>query len=290
MSRAIAWKGVLLMALAAALAAILFPSLRGAIGISRPNAQEFDQTRRLFADVLEGQDDRATILPAGELGFAVQRMEKAWQGVMLPEPPGACKGRGSYLFRQEEGAIPLAITAPHRGSDRHTGTIAASIFVESRAAAAAWNSAPRNARDDCPHAVDLVREPMHTFTAFALAFADVHPEGLLIQLHGFERMKRAPGNARDADIILSNGTRRPGALLLDLADCLSVTMAPFRTVVFPNETQELGALGNVQAKALREIGFDRFVHLELSAELRAALVEDEGLQDKLRSCLQKAAQ
>ena len=136
----------------------------------------------------------------------------------------------------------------------------------------------------------LAREPKHAFTAFAVAFAEAHPDGAIVQIHGFERMKRPPGAAREADIILSNGTRKPDTRLLDLADCLSLEMMPHRALVFPNETAELGALGNAQAMALGDMGFDGFIHLELSAELRAKLVKDEALFARFRGCLEKAAQ
>lgn len=288
-SRLNVWQGVVLVVMAASLAALLFPPLREAIGIDRPDARQFDQLQGLFSAALEGQGGPAIASSAGELGFAVEDQTQAWQGLIISEPAGACEGRGTYLFRHSAASLPLAITAPHRGADRHTGAIAASLFLESSAAAAAWNSALRNPQQDCPHALDLAREPDHAFTAFALAFAGANPEGMIVQLHGFERMKRTPGIAREADMILSNGTREPGAILLDLADCLSLELAPYRAVVFPNETGELGAIGNAQARALSDMGFGGFVHLELSAELRAQLASDDVLRNRLGACLEKVA-
>src|SRR3546814_6183606 len=38
-----------------------------------------------------------------------------WQGVMLAEAVDACEGRGAYLVRGGDDALPLAVTAPHRG-------------------------------------------------------------------------------------------------------------------------------------------------------------------------------
>jgi hypothetical protein len=269
---------------------MLFPPLREAIGIEQTNTRQFDRARQLFGDAIAAQGPSAIVPRASELGFYVKEQSQSWQGMMISEEKGACEGRGAYLFRYPAANLPLAITAPHRGADQHTGTIAASLFLEGSASAAAWNSAPRHPRQECPHALDLAREPRHAFTAFAVAFAEAHPDGAIVQIHGFERMKRPPGAAREADIILSNGTRKPDTRLLDLADCLSLEMMPHRALVFPNETAELGALGNAQAMALGDMGFDGFVHLELSAELRAKLVKDEALLARFRGCLEKAAQ
>jgi hypothetical protein len=277
------------MALAAGMAAVLFPPLREAIGIDRPDAGQLDKTQQLFGDALAGQGHARLALRAGELGFTAAAQSQAWQGVMISDGGRDCANRGSYLFRDPPDASPIAITAPHRGSDRNTGTIAASLFLESSAAAAAWNSAPRNPGPDCAHAIDLARQPDHPFTAFALAFANTYPDGTIIQLHGFERMKRASGAASGADMILSNGTREPTPRLLDLADCLSRNLAPHQALVFPYETGELGALSNAQAIALGEVGFDGFVHLELSAEFRQKLAEEKDLRNRLSHCLEGAA-
>ena len=89
----------------------------------------------------------------------------------------------------------------------------------------------------------------------------------------------------EASIIVSNGTSSPDEGLLDLADCLSVAFDPLPVRVFPLETGELGALSNAQGLALRDAGFDGFVHLELAADLRHSLTRDAELRAQLLSCL-----
>lgn len=283
-------RGLALMALAAALAALLYPPLRQAVGIERPDRARFAEAQRMFAHALAGRSSSLLQAEAAAVGLIASGASREWQGAVLTEAADDCKGRGTYLVRDERGALPLALTAPHRGADQHTGTLAASLFLESRATAAAWNSAPRNPQADCPHALDLARERYHPFTAFALAFARQHPEGLVVQLHGFDRQNRHEAAARDASMILSNGTRVPDARVLDLADCLSLSLAPHSARVFPVETGELGALANAQGMALREGGFNGFVHLELSADLRRDLVGDDALRARFRTCLEQAAQ
>lgn len=286
---AILVRGLALMALAAGLAALLYPPLRQAVGIERPDRARFAEAQQLFAAALAGGPSSRLQGHAAAVGLIASSASREWHGAVLREAGDDCKGRGTYLVREGGDVLPLAVTAPHRGADRHTGTLAASLFLESRAAAAAWNSAPRNPQADCPHALDLARERHHPFTAFALAFARHYPEGLVVQLHGFDRELRREAAARSAGMILSNGTRAPDARLLDLADCLSLSLAPYSASVFPVETGELGALANAQGQALRGAGFAGFVHLELSAELRRNLVGDEALRARLRKCLERAA-
>lgn len=282
-------RGLALMALAAGLAALLYPPLRQAVGIERPDRMRFAEAQRMFAHALAGRSSALLQDEAAAVGLVASGASREWQGAVLTEAADDCKGRGTYLVRDDGGALPLALTAPHRGADQHTGTLAASLFLESRAAAAAWNSAPRNPQAECPYALDLARERHHPFTAFALAFARQHPEGLMVQLHGFDRNNRNEEAAREAGVILSNGTRVPDARLLDVADCLSGSLAPHIIKVFPVETGELGALGNAQGMALRKAGFNGFVHLELSAELRRDLVSDDALRSGFRRCLEQAA-
>lgn len=283
-------RGLALMALAAGLAALLFPQLRQAIGIDRSDDARLAAARQLFEQALAGRAPVQLRSQGSDLGLAVSPAPREWQGVMLAEPEGDCRARGVYLVRQSEDLVPLAISAPHRGADRHTGTLAAALFIESRAAAAAWNSAPRRPLAKCPHAIDLARQPHHPFTAFALAFAHQHPGGLLVQLHGFEPRGRGGAAARGAAMILSNGSRRPDARLLGLADCLSLALVPQRVLVFPNETGELGGTENAQGTALRDAGFTGFVHLEMSAGLRTRLVQDQVLRQRMCACLIEAAQ
>ena len=207
---------------------------------------------------------------------------------LFKEASGECAGRGVYWLR-EGGSNQLAITAPHRGADRHTGTLAAALFEETGARAAAWNSAPRRPTAKCSHAIDLAREKDHVFSAFALAFARKVPSGLIVQLHGFEAERRYSNKAQEAAIILSNGTDTPSDRVLDIADCLSLAFAPQPVLVYPGDTGELGALSNAQGQLLNAAGFGGFVHIEIAANLRSALVEDEALRAKFASCLMEGA-
>lgn len=285
MNRAIALSGGA-AAIIAASATYLFPPFDNVGGVNPQSHEEFERGQAAFASALS--ESRGDFADMAHLGLTSREIDGVDGTVLVSESPGECSDRGIYWMRPSKGT-DLAITAPHRGSDRHTGTLASVLFVETQARAAAWNSAPRRANATCPHGLDLARQKHHLFSAFTLGFAQAMPQGLIIQLHGFEGARRHSEVAQTAGMIISNGTREPGAKILDLADCLSVAFAPDPVLVYPIETGELGALTNVQGRLLREQGFDGFVHLEISFPLRKALLGDENLRAELANCLIGAA-
>lgn len=267
---------ILVMTGLAITASQLFRPLRDAEGFFVPSPGEAARAQQRFAAALAGEGGAPEGLQAGPF-------EGAGGVIALVEKEEDCRGRGSYLLRPE-AELPLALVAPHRGSDRNTGRLAELLFAEMPAAAAAWNSAPRRAGADCPGG-DPVRHETHYLTAFSLGFAERHPEGRIVQLHGFERSRRESSAAQLAQMIVSAGTEEPDIALFGLADCLSIGFAPSVVAVYPNDVAELGALTNRQGQALRERGFTGFVHLEISAELRSRLVRDAELRGRLATCL-----
>ena len=266
--------------------AALFPPLGDAGAIADHDDDDFVATQEMFARQLAG-DPVADDFVA-RAGFTRQTMPDAPGTVLMAEEPGQCGGRGVYWLRHD--GAPIALTAPHRGSDRNTGALAAALFAEMRASGAAWNSAPRRANDTCGNAIDLAQVRTHPFSAFALAFAQTFPRGLVVQLHGFEVNYRDDVRARDAAMILSDGSQTPPDRLRDLADCLSIAFAPASVLLYPGDTRELGATGNAQGQLLREVGFDGFVHIELSAQMRTRLVSDAAERATFARCLSEVAQ
>ncbi len=235
---------------------------------------DLDRTRALFAgSAIDPQT-------ATDLGFTVTRDR---DGVTLSDRDGGCSSRGVYRVRSGGGS-PVAITAPHGTSDRGTRALASALFEDGFGAAAAWNSAPRLTTSQCP-GFDLARAGDHAFTAFALGFSDRFPDGLVVQLHGFDGDRRESAGAADAAMIVSDASRTPSARILDIADCLSAALAPRTVLVFPVETGELGALQNAQAEALHAKGHSGFAHLELSLDLREALLDDGLLRAGFGKCI-----
>jgi hypothetical protein len=245
----------------------------------------------MFATAMSGAEAGAIAEASQQFGLEARSVGKGdWQALRLAEPDDACEGKGVYLLRDEEDVAPVALMAPHRGADRWTGNIAAQLFDEHPFAAAAWNSAPRHASSECDTHGDVTRVPTHFFTSFSLAFASRFPQGRVVQLHGFDRKLRTSAAGRRADIIVSDGTESPSDGLLSLADCLGNALPLHVISAFPVDTPELGALHNRQGQALRNAGFDGFVHVEIASELRRSLTEDAQLRASLAQCLRTGVQ
>ena len=252
-----------------------------------PSAGEARRAEAMFADLLgraargEGADAVAQV---GKFGLALRRPEQP-TALALAEPEGACSGRGVYLLREGQGLLPVALVAPHRGADLRTGEIAGALFSEFPFTAAAWNSAPRRSGEGCAEGGDVTREPTHYLTAFSQAFARRHPQGRIVQLHGFDAARRQGQAAMEADAIVSDGSPAPSERLLDLAGCLSAAFPQRSVLVYPIDTDQLGATTNAQGRALRKAGFAGFAHLELSAGFRKDLEANATARARLAACL-----
>lgn len=202
-------------------------------------------------------------------------------GIMaLIETAAERRGRGFFAARIE-GGTPLMIQAPHQYYDLRTGTLARQLFVESQAMAAAWNTTHRYHNS---HDTDLVHIADSYLHALSRAFIDVHPDGRILQLHGFSTAKRDSWAGRRAQAILSNGTRYPTQPLIQLTRCLSQRLG-IRAFLYPRDVSELGATTNTLAADLRRRGFDGFVHLELAAELRQRLIAEPATRNLLIQCV-----
>lgn len=225
---------------------------------------------------------RSRAVPAG---FAVQAVGKPFRGIAIEEPVGVCRGGGTYVLRSGTANVPLLLSAPHRGSDRFTGPITLDLMVEGRAAAAAWNTVQR--RSQCGHGTsDLARLERHPFTAFSAGFARALPNGRVVQVHGFDPARRTTPEGRAASIILSSGSKQGSATVDSIAECLRSQLPEERVSVFPSDVRELGALQNAQGRRLREIGFNSFVHAELSLDLRQKLISERELRRRFSACLE----
>ena len=186
-------------------------------------------------------------------------------------------GRGFYLFsRKRTGPV---LMMPHRFHDRDTGAIGCAMFATGLCSAAAWNTVHRYGpeKTHTDGSSDMARNGFSPFAAFTRAFARVHREQLLVQIHGFSTAKRKTPAGREAGIILSAGGELPAwiaPLATNIAHCLDVAAR-----IYPLEIKELGGTTNVSGRILRAAGHSGFVHLEMSRKLRTLLAGDP------RSCL-----
>jgi hypothetical protein len=251
-----------------------------------PAKEELLAAEKLFALAFSSKEDAGALAsPAAVLGFEVLRPDAAGElVVVLREAAGRRQGRGMYAFRRAR-ASPLAIQAPHSDDDLHTGALAASLFAESSAAAAAWNTAPRRAvLEGRTELADFAHLEESYFQAFTRAFAAAHPKGICLQIHGFARDQRKTTTASAADAIVSDGDDRPEPWIEGFASCLE-RATTWNALVYPRQVRELGGTRNAQGMVLQRLEHAGFLHLELSLEARRELKENAASRRALLGCL-----
>lgn len=237
---------------------------------------------QLFAQTLQHDTPPGTLIDAWkQLGWEFRPVsadrETYW---VLTEASNSRYGRGIFAFRPE--GKPVILQAPHSFFDQHTDSITRDLFRWSRFRVAAWNSVHRKTED-------AAHTEQHYFNALTAATVELSPPPLVVQIHGFSQSQRKTRAGQRADIIASNGSKVPAPWFHRAA--LHLHGISYGTVlIYPLEIRELGATTNAQAASLRAIGNDRFLHLELSQELRERLRVSESLQQQMVNDLESVCQ
>lgn len=243
-----------------------------------PTPAELTRAKELFERTLQSHwTDAELTTDWAALGFEFQEVatteESLW---LLSEPAGRESGRGWYLFRTDRQSS-IAMEAPHARNDIHTGIIALRLFLAGQARVFAASTITR-------HRADMAHLDDSFFHAFTLAFAQACPTGLVVQLHGFDKRNHPTA---EADFIASAGIRSPEPWLTDLVQQLKKATA-LPVLTYPHDTKQLGATLNAQGRALRQTRHCRFLHLEMSRELRERLTRDDELRRAILNCLSTA--
>jgi len=250
--------------------------------------EEGEQLERLFERTLQAsrvEDSRLAdsgfaelVEPWSASGFDLGRLQAGvW---LLREAEGQKRGRGVYAFRTpsaEESPSEYLLAAPHAlpSDDQRTGEVVAAMFSRSATHVAAWSTVPRRE-------VDWTHTEETPFQRLTEAYVSVFPAGTVLQIHGFAQSKRKTERGRGASVILSNGTDAPDERLERRARCAEPSFSP--VYVYP-ELRELGATKNTQGVAMRKSGLGRFLHVELSFDVRQRLVAENEPLDELVRCL-----
>lgn len=247
----------------------------------QPSADEAARAQVLFLRLLKGEAGEDIKSSWSALGFDL--VDNAESGLtLLIEQPTQRRGRGFFAFKK--GNVS-ALQMPHSFKDEMTREIGITLFQQGSFSAAAWNTVPRHfVLNGVLVDADMAHLTNTYFIAFSLAFAQRYPQGNILQLHGFEQGKRRNEAAKDAAAILSNGTRTPPPVLRDITRCLAKETGA-NILSYPYDVRELGATTNTIAAALRQEGFDKFFHLEMSRAFRADLKKNVALQKTLLQCL-----
>jgi hypothetical protein len=114
----------------------------------------------------------------------------------------------------------------------------------------------------------------HPYSAVTRVMARLYPNCSFVQIHGFDQKERRTETGVSADLIISSGTDFPEQPARKIALLMQTRFPYARARLFPLEVEELGATTNVQGELLRQLGSNRFIHLEMSQPLRRRLMTD----------------
>lgn len=248
-----------------------------------------EQERRaagLFERLLRGEKDPNIAAGLGKLGLVLGQVRIGDELLtLIREAPGHAEGKGVYVFRA--AGAPVLLQVPHRFTDLGTGEIAAAMLKESTFRAAAWNTVPRSygGPDGTRVDADLAHIETSIFNAFGIAFARSVPKGRVAQIHGFARGSRETFAGQAAGVIVSAGIETPSPSAREVARCMAAALKPEPARLFSEEVRELGGTTNSNGKTLRAIGFEGFVHLELSREVRSRLLDDATFRGRFTRCV-----
>ena len=247
-----------------------------------PSSSELKQVAQLFSVLLQAPYNFARLQKQAQ---ALQMELRQIDGMtLLMEQAEAQRGRGLYAFRNGKAAHILQV--PHAFTDEMTREIGLALFAEGRFAAVAFNTVPRRFKD--ANNLEVLADMTHIndsyFLEFAKAAAQALPNSKSLQIHGFDQSKRKTNSLAATDIILSAGHKQPPPSLQQGHKKLQQTMQTGVTL-YANEVKELGATTNLQAQALRAIGYQNFIHVELSRPMREALRSDAKQRQRLLTSL-----
>ncbi|MES2354534.1 MAG: hypothetical protein V4568_09035 [Pseudomonadota bacterium] len=258
----------------------LFSAARGGRYIA-PAADEIRRAEVLFLRLAKGEKSADVTAEAQALALDVRS-----EGTLtiVREHEDGKRGRGFFIFRRD--ARPYVLQVPHGWTDEMTEDIGMALFREGSFAAAVWNTVPRYYKEKGERIdADMAHLSDSYFSAFTRAAAQAWPSGQSLQIHGFEQGKRKSEAGAKTDMIISNGTRAPSENLRKQWRCLTEKLdRPI--ALYPDTVTEIGGTANVQGGHLRNLGYDGFIHLEMSHGMRRALRDDAATRAVFLSCLQ----
>ena len=188
-------------------------------------------------------------------------------------------GRGIYILRLDSKSR-VAIQAPHRFYDTHTGVLARKWFEENEVLAAAWNTVHRKQ-------LDLAHRRDHYINAMTRALLRYDSETVIAQVHGFANDKQS-GAAATTAMIISDTSKYPGRLAQIAAANLKSRFGSQAVGLYPIEVTELGGTQNEQGRLFHEIGRRGFLHVELNRATREYLMSDASKREAFFSALTAA--
>lgn len=252
----------------------------------QPGEKELLLAEKLFKGLFNGEFGDEMKKEAAEIGCDLIEIQEGGKDyLILSEKTSNKTGRGFYLFpRVKQGNKVLQI--PHSFKDLYTGDIGLNLALEGNFSGIAWNTVPRYFTENNKRIDSDLSDLFYTFfAAFTRAFALTHPQGRVIQLHGFSKDRRKTKTGSGSDMILSTGNEFPGIWMKNLDKCLEQKFSKSISV-YPFETKELGATKTSIGIILRQMGNEGFVHVEMSKAMRIMMRDNKEPRKKFLECLQ----
>lgn len=249
------------------------------------DAIELEKAESLFLRMFRGDDAGLLGNEWNAIGFdLIEIREKGTSYRVVRENVTRKEGRGFYLFRINSNSVTV-LQAPHSFKDLRTREITFDLMFQSDYAAAAWNTVPRDyVENGVTVDADLANLEQTFYIAFSRAFAQYATQGNVVQLHGYAVEKRTTPEGKSSEMILSSGTSIPTVTLMQTADCMKRNVSA-KSLVYPLEIIELGATTNTVGAAMRELGHDGFMHIEINRDVRERLLTETKLQHNFDRCL-----
>lgn len=243
--------------------------------------------RALLGECLTGRRALAAAILLSHAHFSLAFTELGGAPALaVYEDPAYRRGGGIYIFRRGEVPRERIVQVPHSFFDVGTLEIGLELAAAAQARALFVNTIhryeggkPPSADDDEPQAspADVAHNEHAFFQAFTLAALRGLVRPQIIQVHGF-----ADGGIADcpnAAVVISAGAAPAGAQeAAQVAARLGALLGGGRVLLFPRDTQRLGALKNVQGRAVSAAAGATFLHIEISRTLRDQLNRDSSLR------------
>lgn len=188
-------------------------------------------------------------------------------------------GLGIYLVRAAQAPKrPILLQAPHVYFDRRTQGIAAAMFWTADAQPAIHglftNSVHRFQQSETErekrsfNPADVAHNSEHPYQRATAAVLERGPV-IVLQLHGFDGDSVDPSITAIVSAAKPEGSTPESTIVaLTLAETLGVVVSKF-----PEDTQALGGLDNVQGRLVSGSPTARFVHVELELPLRSRMID-----------------
>ncbi|MGE0868473.1 MAG: hypothetical protein AB7P03_07925 [Kofleriaceae bacterium] len=246
-----------------------------------------EQQRRSLDDLVEALWRGVAPGPAPDLVALASRagmVLELWTIAERPtwvvrEPPKAQHGLGIYLFHAAPipTGRPILLQAPHVYFDLRTQSVAAAMFwgktVPPEIHGLFANSVHRFQQAEGVRGklrfnpADVAHNSEHPFQN-ATAVVMTHGPVIVIQLHGFDGQTSETAAAIVSASRPEGSTEESSRAASTLASALGITVARY-----PEDTQALGGLDNVQGRLAALSSATRFIHIELQLGVRKQLAE-----------------